>query len=125
VDSGTFKNDFAEGQLGTKERTDFEASDDAVGVGERKVGSGLPAMHGDVANFDLEAKGDGVDAGNLGPASGDALNLGNQTAADQRLERVCVDVDEQAKTTEECRSDQEDSNLPPSAGCGFGGGFVH
>jgi hypothetical protein len=39
-----------------------------------------------VPNLHLQAKGNGVDAADLGTASGDAFNLGDEAAPDQRLE---------------------------------------
>jgi hypothetical protein len=40
-------------------------------------------MDGDIAHVSLEAKGSGVDAADLDAAAGDALQLGNEAAADQ------------------------------------------
>ena len=36
-----------------------------------------------------------MDAAHFGAAAGNALNFGNETAADQRLKRFGVDVDQQ------------------------------
>ena len=55
------------------------------------------AVDRDFAHIDLQAKRSGMDAADFGAAAGDALDLGDEAAADQRLERIRVDVEQAAQ----------------------------
>jgi len=95
-----------------------------VYVRERKVFRGLAAAYGDAAYFGLQAKGNGMDAGYFGATSGNALDFGDQSAAHQRLERICIDVDKEAESGEKSGNNREEQIPPPSAG-GFSRGLGH
>src|SRR5579863_2589755 len=83
VHNGLLEDDLVEGQLGTKQRADLEARHNVVCVSEGNISISLAAVDSDAAHLDREAKGDGVDAGNLSAASGDPLDFGNQAASHQ------------------------------------------
>jgi hypothetical protein len=123
VDHGLVEDDFVESEFGTEERTDLQASDDAVHVGERNVSGGLTAVDGDIADGSLEAEGCGVNAADFDTAAGDALYLSNEAAANQRLKRFSVDVDEKAGSAQEGSRDRDQQIFPPMAAGGLDGGF--
>src|SRR5271170_122197 len=83
VDDGLLENDFIEAKLGTDERTQLQTRDNAVCMGQRHVGGRLAAVDRDIAHIGLQAKGRGVDAAYLDTAAGDALQFGDETAADE------------------------------------------
>jgi len=124
VDDGLLEDDLVKSEFGTEKRTDFQAGDDAIGVGERNVGGSLTAMDGKVAYIHLQAKGRGMDAADFGAAAGNALNFGDETAADQRLERFRVDVDEHGDGEERGCAGKDKQIFPPAAG-GLGSGSGH
>ena len=64
-----------------------------------------------------------MDAADFDAAAGDALDFGDQAAADQRLERIGVDVDKQAESAKEAGGGNDEQIFPPAAG-GLGGGSV-
>ena len=86
MDDGLLEDDFVERELGTEKRDDFQAGDDAIRVGEGNLGGRLAAVDRDIAHVDLKTKRSGMDAGNFGAAPSDALDFGDESAADQRLE---------------------------------------
>jgi hypothetical protein len=86
VDDGSIEDDLVEAELGAEKRGDLQASHDAVHVREGNLGGGLATMDGNTAHVDLEAKRSGMDAADFDAASGDTLHLGDEAAADQRLE---------------------------------------
>jgi hypothetical protein len=125
VDDGLFEDDLVEGELGAEKRADLQASDDAVNVGERNLGGGLAAMHGDAAYVGLQAKGSGMDTADFDAAAGDALQFRDEPTANERLERASVDVDEQAESGEEGGPGEEKQIFPPAAAGGLRGRFTH
>src|ERR1700730_4456201 len=110
----------AEAELGTKKKVELHAGDDAVGVRERNIGGGLAAMHGNAAHIDLPAKWRGMDAGDFDPASSDALYFCDEAAANQGLEGIGVDVNEQAEEREQESRNEEEEIFPPAAKNGPG-----
>ena len=120
VDDGLIEDDLVEAELGAEKRADLQASDDAVGVSERNLSGGFATVDGDIAHVDLEAKRNGMDAADFGAASGDAFDFGDEAAADQRLERVCVDVDEAGREPRRSRPQVTDQQIFPPAAGGLG-----
>ena len=82
----------------------FKRATMRVGMSQRDIGGGFATVDRDIAHVDLKAKGSGMDAADFGAATGDAFDFGDQTAANQRLERFRVDVDKQAESSKECRA---------------------
>ena len=66
-----------------------------------------------------------MDAADLDAASGDALQFGDEAAADQRLEGIRIDVDQQADSAKHAGRGNEEQIFPPAAAGGLGGGFGH
>ncbi len=94
----------------------FRRATIAVDVSERNLGGRLAAVDGDIAHVGLEAKGSSVDAADFGAAAGDALHFGDEAAADERLERVSIDVYKQAKSSEGGGCGDEQQIFPPARG---------
>ena len=57
-------------------------------------------MNSDIPDLDLQAKRNGMDASDLGAAAGDAFDLGDEAAADQRLKRFRGDVSSKPQSRE-------------------------
>ncbi len=96
-----------------------------VYVREGNVAGGLAPADGDAAHFGLETKWNGMDAGYFRATPCDALNFGDEPAPHQRLERVSIDVDKEAKKGEKsgCRCNKQ--RLPPPAADGRSRKFGH
>ena len=120
VDDRVLEDDFVEGKLGTEKRADFQAGDDAIGMGERDIGGRFASVYGDVADLHLKTEGNSVEAADFGAASGDALDFSDETAADQRLEGVGVDIDRQGERGKGRATNQEQQILPPAPAGGDG-----
>ena len=95
-------------------------------MSEGHVRGGLAAVDGDVANFELQAKRDGVKAADLSVASADAFELGDQATANQGLKRIGGGVEEQRGETKKNQGDEGKKIFPPTArGLGGIGGDGH
>jgi len=123
MDDRLLQDEFVESQLRTQQRSDFQSGDDAIGVRERKIGRSFAAMHGEIAYVDLQAKGRGVEAADLGAASGDALDLGHQTAAHHGLKRIGVDVEEERESRNSRGAKADEQIFSPAAASGKGRAF--
>jgi hypothetical protein len=92
MDDRLIENNFLKGQLGTQQRADFQARDNAVGMRQRNLGRGFTPVDRDIPNLDLHAERNGVEGTDLGSPPGDPFDLGHQTTADQGLKRICGGV---------------------------------
>src|SRR5216684_1480136 len=123
VDDWLLENDFPEGEFGTQKKIKLQAGNDAVHVSERDIGGRLASVDSDPTHFSLQAKRNGVDAGNFGAATGDAFHFGDEAAANQRLERLGVDVDHQAENYGESGCKNHQQIFPPASASRLGGRF--
>ena len=109
------------GEFGAKKRGDLQAGDNVIGVSQWNVGGGLAAMHRDIPHLDLQAERNGMEAADFGAASGNTLDLGDEAAANQRLEGFRINVDGESEGEKRGRADQDEQVFPPAAG-GLAGG---
>src|SRR5258708_19773775 len=119
------EDDIVKSELGAQEGDYFDASDQAIRMRERNVSRGLTSAHGYIPNFDLHAKRSGVEAADLGAASGDALDFCDKPSADQSLERVGGDVPEPYEEAQDADAHEDQQVFPPRAPGRLGGGPGH
>jgi hypothetical protein len=94
MDYGLLENDITKAKLGTDERADLEARNNPICVGQGNLGCGLAAVDCNLANVSLQAKRRGVNASDLDATAGNALQFGDEAAADERLKGIRIDVDQ-------------------------------
>ena len=85
----------------------------------------LAPMDGQIADFHLKVKWDNMDAAQLDPASGHALEGGDQTLVHQRPERIRGAVPAQAGHHQRTRQGQRQQVLPDLAPLRLRGGLTH
>src|ERR1700721_3200566 len=84
-------------------------------MSERDIRSGFAAVHGNIPDFDLKPKWNGMEATDLGAAPGYPFDLGGQATTDERLKRLSGGIEKQNRDPEKCCSDEGDQILPPAA----------
>src|SRR5258708_36412713 len=119
------EDDIVKSELGAQEGNYFDASDQPIGMRERNVSRGLTSAHGYIPNFDLHAKRSGVEAADLGAASGDALDFCDKPSADQSLGRGGGDVPEPYEEAQDADAHEDQQVFPPRAPGRLGGGLGH
>src|SRR5947209_18605610 len=112
-----------ESELGAYQRNHFQLREQAIRVRKRNTVRRLLAVYGDVSQFHLQMERNHVEATDLSPSSGDALNFRDNAAAHISLEGTCGGVPESGKQGDDSNAAQYQQYFQPAARSG--GGFAH
>src|SRR5437879_11072480 len=90
-----------------------------IDVRQRHISGGFASAHSYIAHFDMQAKGNGVEASNFRVSASDALDFRDRATPNQILKRVGRDIPEPRDQAQDAGSgeDRKSTRLNSSHRC--------